>query len=103
MISLEDFFDRIQIQIENKLPFTVFKKPEGEIIHAILQNDNKLNRVKDYSESGFVFSPFDTAKAKPIIIPLSNAITVSTFFITSATNDKSLQAFLGLLHFLPLN
>lgn len=99
MISLEDFFDRIQIQIENKLPFTVYKKPEGEIIHAILQNDNKLNRVKDYSESGFVFSPFDTDKAKPVIIPLSNAKPVSTFFIKSETHDKSLMDVSEPLHF----
>lgn len=99
MISLEDFFDRIQIQIENKLPFTVYKKPEGEIIHAILQNDDKVNRVKDYSESGFVFSPFDTDKAKPIIIPLFNAKPVSTFFIKSETHDKSLMDVSEPLHF----
>ena len=99
MISLEDFFDRIQIQIENKLPFTVYKKPEEEIIHAILQNDNKLNRIKDYSESGFIFSPFDTDKAKPIIIPLSNAKPVSTFFIKSETYDKSLMDVSEPLHY----
>jgi len=99
MISLEDFFDRVQIQIEGKLPFTVYKKPEEEIIHAILQNDDKLNRIKDYSESGFVFSPFDTDKAKPIIIPLSNAKPVSTFFIKSETHDKSLMDVSEPFHF----
>lgn len=89
MIPLEDFFDRIHFQLDNKLPVVVYKKPEEEIIHAIPQNDNTLSEVKNFSESGFVFSPFNTTKKSPLLIPLSNAKPVSTFFIPSESHDAS--------------
>ncbi|UOB17304.1 chorismate-binding protein [Abyssalbus ytuae] len=99
MISLEDFFDRIQYQIKNKLPYTIYKKADENVLHSILQNDNKLYRVKNYSESGFIFSLFDNERINPIIIPLSNAKPFSTFFIPSEAYDKSAMIINEPFHF----
>ncbi len=44
---------------EKQLPFVVYRKPkQGEVI-ALLQNDNLLHTSKNYSETGFIFAPFD--------------------------------------------
>ncbi len=99
MISLEDFFDRIQFQLDNKLPFAMYKKPEEEIIHAVPQNDDTLIEVKDYTESGFVFSPFNNVKKAPIILPISNSKPISTFFIESEMYNTSEKDVTENLHY----
>lgn len=45
---------------EKGLPFAVYRKPKEVLVQAILQEDTKLNLVKDFSETGFVFAPFDS-------------------------------------------
>ncbi|MGS2761275.1 chorismate-binding protein [Sinomicrobium sp. M5D2P9] len=79
MISAEDFFTQIKQQYTQGLPFVAYRKPVSEnvvtpegpgIIKALLQKDAELHVVKDFSEKGFVFSPFDT-KEQTILIPYS--------------------------------
>ncbi|MGS2739545.1 isochorismate synthase [Sinomicrobium sp. M5D2P17] len=79
MISAEDFFTQIKQQYTRGLPFVAYRKPLSEstvtsegagIIKALLQKDAELHIVKDFSERGFVFSPFD-AKEQTILIPYS--------------------------------
>ena len=55
-----DLFSKIEFQLSNKLPFVVYRKPKKSIITAILQHDNQLRRIEDYSEVGFVLAPFDS-------------------------------------------
>lgn len=67
MIS-DDFFEQINMQFLNKLPFVAYRKPNQEQLIARLQHDTNVHFVKDFSEKGFVFSPFDDIE-KTIIIP----------------------------------
>lgn len=50
----------VQEQLSKELPFVVYRKPQAAITTAIFQDDNALNTIKDFSETGFVFAPFDT-------------------------------------------
>lgn len=57
----------------NTLPFVVYRKPNAINSTAILQHDNSLHTVSDFSESGFVFAPFDSTKA-PILLPFDTVL-----------------------------
>ncbi|MGB1269835.1 MAG: chorismate-binding protein [Flavobacteriaceae bacterium] len=71
---MKEFFGKITNQYVNELPFVVYKKPNEETVDAIFQSDTTINYVKDYSESGFVFAPFDSAE-KTIVIPFDAMVT----------------------------
>ena len=50
----------IERQLNKKLPFVVYRKPKHAQVQAIFQNNNTLNRISDFTESGFVFAPFQS-------------------------------------------
>ncbi len=55
----ENFLDTITAQHSNNLPFVVYRKPKEKNIIALLQDNDRLNHLTDFTESGFVFAPFD--------------------------------------------
>ncbi len=52
---------------ENKKPFVLYRKPHEDQLQLMMQHDSLLRSVNDYSESGFIFAPFDAAQS-PLII-----------------------------------
>jgi len=67
-----------RLQYDNKLPFVIYNKPNSDKLVGIFQHNSDLILVKDYSEIGFIFAPFD--KKKIIIIPENQSeIEVSDF------------------------
>ncbi|WP_273567097.1 chorismate-binding protein [Maribacter halichondriae] len=54
------FFEKIEDQLSKKLPFVVYRKPRASDLIAILQEDDQLHQISDYTETGFLFAPFDT-------------------------------------------
>ena len=67
-----DFFKKLEEQYSRGFPFVVYRKPilsesSGEV-KAFLQQDKKLFYTENFSESGFVFAPFETSR-KSILIP----------------------------------
>tara|TARA_B110000967_G_scaffold198652_1_gene231997 strand:+ start:638 stop:1750 length:1113 start_codon:yes stop_codon:yes gene_type:complete len=61
-MTSSDFFDQINTTIQSKHPFVVFSKPESPSVKAYIQTNSKTHTINDYSESGFVFAPFDSEK-----------------------------------------
>ena len=74
---LEDFFNRFEAQYKQQLPFVVYRKPNKTEVSGLLQNNNQLFFTKDFTEKGFVFSPFD-ATEKTVLIPLEASEVMST-------------------------
>jgi isochorismate synthase len=70
----EDFFSSIQSHYNNEQPFVVYCKPNSEEVVSLLQKDNELYKITDFSENGFIFSPFDIRK-DTILIPFSRSQT----------------------------
>ncbi len=71
-----EFFARLQEHFSEDLPFVAYRKPiltgnTGEVL-AFLQQDKELNYIKNFTESGFVFAPFDTL-GDIILIPESTS------------------------------
>lgn len=96
LFTSELFFETIQKQYKNKLPFVAYRKPNTLEIKAILQPDDDVHYVESYREVGFVFSPFDDTK-KGVLIPLKNAQIVEASYLekdlakTSQTNFPANQ------------
>ncbi len=86
-MTLKVFFERIQKQYHNELPFVVYRKPNAIKIEALLQNNIALHKSDDFTESGFVFSPFDDT-LDTVLIPLNSSENMS-FTETSATLSNS--------------
>ena len=71
-MTQESFFSEINEQLLQELPFVVYRKPEESLIKAVLQEDSLTYNSKDFSESGFVLSPFDDQR-ESILIPFDHA------------------------------
>ena len=57
-----DFFDHIESALTSKHPFVLFSKPDQKSVKAYIQRDLETHLINDFSESGFVFAPFDHTK-----------------------------------------
>lgn len=82
------FFERLRKHFDLKLPFVAYRKPEATSVNAFLQNEDSLFTTEDFTESGFVFAPFDDHK-KAILIPeeASEKITLETSDFSSEITD----------------
>lgn len=80
------FFDNLQKQYQKKLPFVVYSRPIYSKIKCWLQKDDTLYKTTEFTETGFVFSPFDLKEAA-ILLPEEKC----NHYILTTTNfeDKS--------------
>lgn len=67
MTTIQDLLKKITEAYQNKKPFVAYKKPNEEKIQALFQKDSLLKYVKDYSEKGFVFAPFENNESAILI------------------------------------
>jgi len=96
MIS-NDFFKRIEAHRSNQLPFVIYRKPHQESIHARLQNNDAINFVEDFTEKGFVFSPFEAIE-KTVLIPESASEVLSRKETINLKETKPISIFKRLLN-----
>ncbi|HUH28694.1 chorismate-binding protein [Gelidibacter sp.] len=76
---MDHFFEQIKKQYHDQLPFVVYKKPNASELKRMFQNNDALQIVVDYTESGFVFAPFDS-RQDAFILPLEHAEFISVEF-----------------------
>ncbi|AUP81211.1 chorismate-binding protein [Flavivirga eckloniae] len=89
-MTLESFLSRIETQYINKLPFVAYRKPKEDRINALLQQTSDLHYASDFTEKGFVFSPFDDAE-KTVLIPLdtSKSLHIDSVDFKNATESTN--------------
>lgn len=61
-MASEALFSNLEEHYKNELPFVVYCKPSSFEVKAVLQRDDELYKIEDFTESGFVFAPFDFRK-----------------------------------------
>ncbi len=59
-----------------QLPFVLYRKPNETDVQAILQHNDKEYLVADYTESGFVFAPFN-GERPTILLPPDEKIKIA--------------------------
>lgn len=69
------FFSKLKLHKEQNLPFVLYSKPNTRDLIGILQQDNTLYKVSDYSEKGFVFASFDEKQL--VLIPENESEIIS--------------------------
>ena len=67
-MTIESCFEALDTQFANQLPFVVYSRPINALIKGWLQEDDTLHTTDTFSESGFVFAPFDIHN-KSILLP----------------------------------
>lgn len=82
----KDFIDKITTQHAKDLPFVVYRKPKEQQIIALLQKDNRLHHLTDFTESGFVFAPFDTQK-KIVLLHCDERLEVVPMSLKKIRNE----------------
>lgn len=87
---MEDFFKRIEAQYQQQFPFVVYRKPNKIEVNGLLQKGNDLIFAKDFTEKGFVFSPFDNAE-KSVLIPLDVSEVISTTNINLESHTEPVE------------
>ncbi len=79
-----DVYAKIQEQLDRKLPFVIYNKPDSDILTVFSQDDDRIYEIEKYSNSGFIFAPFDSSK-KAILFPFNQ----STYYNTSILHQDS--------------
>ncbi|TXG35390.1 chorismate-binding protein [Seonamhaeicola maritimus] len=87
-MTLEDFFKRIELQYNQQLPFVLYRKPNKTEVKCLLQQSNELFFTSEFTEQGFVFSPFDD-REETVLIPLENSESINIPFFTSDVVETS--------------
>ncbi len=87
-MTSELFFEKLQVQFSDGLPFVAYRKPNESDVNGLLQSDNSLHHTSDFTENGFVFAPFDD-KLEAVLIPLSNSNIIQSKVDTSIANEAS--------------
>lgn len=92
-MPLDYFFEQIEKQLDGKLPFVAYRKPNASEIKAMLQTDNTLHIISDFTESGYAFAPFDS-REEAYLIPLKHSEVIVVPFEQPdfAKNDKFQKA-----------
>ena len=68
-MELNSLLNRIDSSLKGKLPFVAYRKPNNKNkIQSLFQQDDTIHFLKDFSQTGFVFAPFDT-REKMILFP----------------------------------
>ncbi|REE07902.1 isochorismate synthase [Winogradskyella pacifica] len=89
------FFDALEQQYKNNLPFVVYSRPINSIIKCWLQEDDSVYKSETFAESGFLFAPFDL-KQNSILFPkehcLYSEITIDNLDVEDFESTEILQS-----------
>ncbi len=67
-----NIFKKIETSLFKKKPFVVYKKPNSIYVNSFFQKNDEIYTSKSYTETGFIFAPFDS-KEMNVIMPLSKS------------------------------
>ncbi|WP_339658410.1 isochorismate synthase [uncultured Polaribacter sp.] len=78
---------------QEEKPFVVYRKPNSDFVSGFFMQDKTLVFTDDFSESGFVFAPFDSGQ-KAILFPLNTSefITEELSLDTFNADEKYFSA-----------
>jgi isochorismate synthase len=103
-------FDKITAFQKNELPFVVYRKPNAQTISGFFMEDDSLAHTVNFSESGFVFAPFNESE-KSILFPLEKAEVIfeplslegvfsgeKLFFVDAASKESHIKVVEKAIH-----
>ncbi|TXE10848.1 isochorismate synthase [Gelidibacter salicanalis] len=85
----DHFFEQLKAQWDLQLPFVAYKKPDTSTVKGWLQKDDALHCSRDFTESGFVFAPFDSQR-ESFLIPFENTALLTHNFVASDSAEYAI-------------
>ncbi len=83
-----EFLQQLNEQLQKKLPFVGYRKPDESNLMGLLQSNSDVFSSSNFSESGFVFSPFDSSR-KNVLIPSEISEVIEASFESQNLSIKS--------------
>ena len=68
-----NIFNKIEYYFQHQLPFVAYRKPNENTLSGFFVNDKSLYYSEQFSESGFVFAPFNVNEKS---IGIYNAVSI---------------------------
>ncbi|PRX40522.1 chorismate-binding protein [Salegentibacter salegens] len=70
----DEFFTKLDAQIQSGNPFVAYRNPKAKngLTKALLQDSAEIYKTSNFTENGFIFSPFKNAE-NTFLIPSENA------------------------------
>ena len=92
---MNNFFSKIKNHKAQNLPFVLYSKPNSNRIIGLLQQNNDLHTVSNFTEKGFVFASFDEKQL--ILIPENESEIITSeqeniAIVLSDINDSGFDA-----------
>lgn len=92
---MNNFFSKTKQHYNQNLPFVIYSKPNTLSVFGLLQQNDTLYKITDYSEKGFVFASFDEKQL--VLIPENESEIISadkevTGFETAEIDDLNFNA-----------
>ena len=85
-MSSEEFFNLLQNNLELGNAMVSYRLPGKDSVQLLSQSSNNSFRIKDFSESGFIFAPFEACE-NPLFIPEGESDkSVLPFFDSTITH-----------------
>ena len=78
-------FDKARNSYIEKLPFVIYRKPNKKSVSGFFTSDDSLHYTTNFSESGFVFAPFNTDE-KSILFPLEKSDFITETLVLEDAN-----------------
>ena len=90
-MSSEEFFNLLDNTLEGGKAMVSYRLPGKESVQLLSQTSNDSFRIMDFSESGFIFAPFENCQ-NPLFIPEKDSVkTVLSFFDSTITHLDSIE------------
>lgn len=65
----QEHLGMIEAHWKSELPFVFYRKPNTNRVISVFQNNSKLHHIHDFTETGFVFAPYDKKVPSVLILP----------------------------------
>ena len=93
----DDFFSNLEHHFRSNLPFVAYRKPNDSSVNGLLQNTKTLFSTQNFTESGFVFSPFSDSHTT-VLMPLEQCKSLSCTLEVEASNNYYQNRVEGIAH-----
>jgi isochorismate synthase len=87
----EDFFEIAQNQFDDGLPFVLYRKPTTSVVKGLFQNDDAVYTSEHLTETGFIFSPFDSSN-QAVLMPVEDSELLESQLVPLETLPISNEA-----------
>ena len=90
------FFQKVKFQLDEKLPFVIYRKPDSDRVEGLLQKNDSLFQTEEFTEKGFIMTSFDGNEK--ILIPEKQSEIITANHIKQTETNSVLPAKTFTLH-----